>query len=54
LECWPGSWPGSSCECSLRSVDLYTNELSGTELGTLPPLVIGGIIENKNSDLVIK
>ena len=27
-------------------------ELSGTELGTMRPLVLGGIIENQNSDFV--
>jgi hypothetical protein len=27
-----------------------TVELSGTKLGTLPPLALGGIIENQNSD----
>jgi hypothetical protein len=32
-----------------------TVELGGTELyiGTLPPLVLGGIIENQKSDFVI-
>ena len=29
-----------------------TVELSGTELRTLPLLVLGGIIENQNSDFV--
>jgi hypothetical protein len=29
-----------------------TVELSRTELGTLPPLVLEGIIENQNSDFV--
>jgi hypothetical protein len=29
---------------------LATVKLSTTKLGTLPPLVLGGIIENQNSD----
>jgi hypothetical protein len=33
-------------------VDHHTVELSGTELATLSPLVLGGIIENQNSDFV--
>jgi hypothetical protein len=31
-----------------------TVELSGTKLWTLPPLVLGGIIENQNSDFVMQ
>ena len=31
-----------------------TVKLSGTELGTLPPLVLGGIIKNQNSDFVMQ
>jgi hypothetical protein len=34
-------------------IDLSTVELSGTELRTFPPLVLGGIIENQNSDFVM-
>jgi hypothetical protein len=30
-----------------------TVELGGTELGTLPPLSLGGIIDNQNSDFVM-
>ena len=30
-----------------------TVELSGIKLGMLPPLVLGGIIENQNSDFVM-
>jgi hypothetical protein len=30
-----------------------TVELGGTKLGTFPPLVLGGIIENQNSDFVM-
>jgi hypothetical protein len=30
-----------------------TVKLSKTKLGTLPPLVLGGIIENQNSDFVM-
>jgi hypothetical protein len=37
----------------LDGIDQYTVKLSGTELGTLPPLVLGGIIENQNSDFVM-
>ena len=33
---------------------LVTVELSRTKLQTLPPLVLGGIIENQNSDFVIQ
>jgi hypothetical protein len=32
---------------------LATVELSGTELGTLRLLLLGGIIENQNSDFVM-
>jgi hypothetical protein len=31
-----------------------TLELSGTKLGTSRPLVLGGIIENQNSDFVMQ
>jgi hypothetical protein len=32
---------------------MYTVELRGPELGTLRPLVLGGVIENQNSDFVM-
>jgi hypothetical protein len=32
---------------------MYTVELRGPELGTLRPLVLGGVIENPNSDFVM-
>ena len=34
-------------------VGLHTVKLSGTKLRTFLPLVLGGIIENQNSDFVI-
>jgi hypothetical protein len=34
-------------------IDLSTIELSETELRTILPLVLGGIIENQNSDFVM-
>ena len=37
----------------LNLVVSSTVELSKTKLGTLPPLVLGGIIENQNSDFVM-
>ena len=37
----------------LTHSNIYTVKLSGTELRTLPPLVLGGIIENQNSDFVM-
>ena len=36
----------------LVTTKFSTVELSKTKLGTLPPLVLGGIIENQNSDFV--
>jgi hypothetical protein len=41
-----------SCSTS-RLITTYTVELGKTKLGTLPPLVLGGIIENQNSDFVM-
>jgi len=32
------------------SILVTTDELGGTELGTLPALLLGGIIENQNAD----
>jgi hypothetical protein len=32
---------------------MYTVELREPELGTLRPLVLGGVIENQNSDFVM-
>jgi hypothetical protein len=32
---------------------MYTVELRGPELGTLRSLVLGGVIENQNSDFVM-
>jgi hypothetical protein len=37
---------------SLLHQQVSTVELGETALGTLPPLVLGGIIENQNSDFV--
>ena len=37
---------------NLEDLQLCTVELSETKFGTLPPLVLGGIIENQNSDFV--
>ena len=38
----------------LVGIHLSTVEMSGTELRMFPPLVLGGIIENQNSDFVMK
>jgi hypothetical protein len=35
-------------------IDIDTVELRGTKLRTFPPLVLGGIIENQNSDFVMQ
>jgi hypothetical protein len=43
----------SKDEGGLGNADGYTVELSGTKLVTLPPLVLGGIIENQNSGFVM-
>jgi hypothetical protein len=40
-----------SCEDRTRCLN-NTVELSRTELWMLPPLVLGGVIENQNSDFV--
>jgi hypothetical protein len=45
---------GSTCTAvGIPNSNSTTVELSRTELGTLPPLVLGGIIENQNSDFVM-
>jgi hypothetical protein len=50
----------STEEFALPTRSMYKGEctttvkLSGTELRTLPSLVLGGIIENQNSDFVMQ
>jgi hypothetical protein len=39
---------------SIHNPNSNTVELIRTELWTLPPLLLGGIIENQNSDFVMQ
>jgi hypothetical protein len=44
------------CSCTTAvnvALNTSTVKLSETKLWTLPPLVLGGIIENQNSDFVM-
>jgi hypothetical protein len=46
--------PRIAASCVILNLKIYgpTVKLSKTKLWTLPPLVLGGIIENQNSDFV--
>ena len=48
-----GKYLEASEECQRTKFSTITVKLSRTKLGTLPPLVLGGIMENQNSDFVM-
>ena len=55
ISSWPTGPNDAICIDAARPLmGADTVELSRTKLRTLPPLVLGGIIENQNSDFVMQ